>query len=229
MTASLPVGGVAPVDVNGFVGDLAAKLAELRLRAACFGCNTAVDAPPALVSGAVFGMCGACYDATASVADAARQQRRLTAASVLRGLIGALVGGLIGSIAWILIGTIGFYASIAGLVIAWAAMTGYKLLKGGNNTTAPIVIGVAVLVSVLFAEAAGIVIQIMKADLGEGYHAGLRDAIRILPLMLRDGDTVVSLLPNLGLGLLFAGLGSWRPLRNLYRQGAAPIVDIRRP
>jgi hypothetical protein len=33
----------------------------------------------------------------------------------------------------------------------------------------------------------------------------------------------------LGLGLLFAGLGSWRLLRNLHRQGAAPVVEVRRP
>ena len=85
------------------------------------------------------------------------------------------------------------------------------------------------LVSVLFGEAAGIVIQIIKAGTAQGYNLNVGDAVRVLPMMLRDGGTIASLLPNLGLGLLFAGLGSWRLLRNLYRQGAAPIVDVRRP
>ena len=229
VTASLPVGGVAPADVTGLLDDLAAKLAELGLRSACFGCNTAVSAPPALVGSTALGMCGACFDKAAAAAEAVRQQRQMAPSSVARGFIGALAGGLVGSVAWILLGVLGIYASIAGLAIAWAAITGYKLFKGGINTAAPIVIGAAVLVSVLFGEAAGIVIQIIKAGTAQGYNLNVGDAVRVLPMMLRDGGTIASLLPNLGLGLLFAGLGSWRLLRNLYRQGAAPIVDVRRP
>lgn len=229
VTASLQVGGVAPVDVDGLLNDLSAKLAELGLRSACFSCNTAVSAPPALVGSTAFGMCGACYEKAAAVAETVRQQRQMGPSSVARGFIGALAGGLVGSIAWIVLGVLGIYASIAGFAIAWAAITGYRLFKGGINTAAPIVIGAAALIAVLFGEAAGIVIQIIKAGTAQGYDLGVAGAIRILPAMLGDGDTIRSLLPNLGLGLLFAGLGSWRLLSNLYRQGAAPIVDVRRP
>jgi hypothetical protein len=229
VTVTLPVGGVAPVDVISFISDLAAKLPELGLRAACFSCNTAVAAPPALLGDAALGMCGACYDKAVAAAVAVRNERRLTASSLVRGFLGALAGGLVGSVAWILIGTLGFYASIAGFVIAWAAIKGYKLLKGGTSTAAPFLIGAAIIASVLFAEAAGIVIQVMKAGAGPGYDVSVGAAVRILPEILRDGDTIVSLLPNLGLGLLFAGLGSWRLLRTLYRQGAAPVVEMRRP
>ncbi len=229
ISVGLPAGGVAPVDIGGFLDALVTKLKELGLRPGCFNCNTAVGAPAALVNGAAYPLCGSCYDKLKTASVAAEEQRKPGPSAILRGLVGALAGGLLGSVLWILLGTIGFYASIAGLAIAWAASRGYTLLKGGLNRATPFVIGAVILFSVLFAEAAGIVIQLLKAGRSQGYDVGIRAAILALPAVLSDGDVLVGMLPSLGLGFLFAGLGSWRLLRNLHRQAAAPLPDVRRP
>ncbi|MGA2641745.1 MAG: hypothetical protein ABSG21_12690 [Spirochaetia bacterium] len=228
ISASLPVVSASSSDIDGFLDALVVKLEELGLRPGCFNCNEAIHAPAALVNGAAFGLCDACYNKLQAVRDAALRERKRAPVSVVRGFLGALVGGLLGSAVWILIGSIGFYAGIAGLAIAWAAFTGYKLLKGPPNRASPFVIGASIILSVLFAEAAGLVLQIMKEAAAQKYHISLIDGIRILPAVLQQGDATSSILLNLSIGLVFAGLGSWRLLRTLYRQTAAPIIEVRR-
>jgi hypothetical protein len=228
VTASLNVGGASPADAAGFLDALAAKLHELGMRPGCFECNTAVSSPPALVNGAVFPLCGSCFDRLQGQASAEAERRRVTPSSVARGILGALLGALAGSVAWIAIGALGFYASIAGLAIAWMAAKGYAVLKGGVFRATPFIVAGAVLAAIVFAEGSGVVIQIVKAARSQGYDIGVDGAIRLLPAVLSDGETLVGMLPNFGLGLVFGALGSWRTLRNLHRAAATPVPVVSR-
>lgn len=72
------------------------------------------------------------------------------------GLVGAFFGAALGGILWILIGHIGFYAWIAGIMAIFAAFKGYTMLSGGkiSKWVVPIVyvIVLAVLVASGFIE-----------------------------------------------------------------------------
>ena len=47
------------------------------------------------------------------------------------GLVGALIGGLLGGAAIVLIGQLGYVASISGVVLAFCTLKGYELLNNG--------------------------------------------------------------------------------------------------
>ena len=229
LTAILPASGLEWAGIGGFIDEFAARLSELGLADACWSCDAARETSPALTGPAAFWLCGECYDRIEAASNAAKDARRIDAGRVAVGLLGALAGGLAGSILWVLIGVAGFYASFAGFAIAWAAVKGYGLVKGKTNAAAPWIIGASILVSMLAAETVGLVIQIVRAGREEGLPIGILDGFRLLPLFLRDAGVFGEAVKNLLLGLLFAGLGSWRIVRELAAAARTPVVEIRRP
>lgn len=229
ISAILSSSGLEPADLGLFLDDLAARLSELGLADACWSCNHARETAPALSGPAAYWLCDDCYGKVEAASNAAKDARRIDSGRVAVGFLGALAGGLAGSVLWVLIGIAGFYASFAGLAIAWAAVKGYGLVKGKPNAATPWIIGVSVVVSMLAAESVGLVIQIVKAGREQGLPVGVLDGIRLLPLFLSDPGIAGEATQNLLLGLLFAGLGSWRIVRELAAAARTPIVEIERP
>ncbi len=229
ITAVLPAAGLEWAGIEGFIDELAARLSELGLAEACWSCNEARETAPALSGPAAWWLCGDCYGKIEAASNAAKDARRIDAGRVAVGFLGALAGGLAGSVLWVLIGIAGFYASFAGLAIAWAAVKGYGLVKGKPNAATPWIIGASILVSMVAAEATGIAIQIVRAGREQGVPVGALDGFRLLPLFLTDSGIAGEAIKNLLLGLLFAGLGSWRIVRELAASAKTPVVEIRRP
>lgn len=128
--------------------------------------------------------------------------------------VASLIGALIGSLLWILIGLAGFVASIAGYAIAFCAFKGYVLAKGKWSRLGIILNIVAILVAFLFAEFVGLYISLHKADIGV---ENLQYYILWLKLYITDPEVITIILKDLGLGLLFIVLGSYRTIINNYK------------
>ncbi|MDR2210983.1 MAG: hypothetical protein LBO65_05875 [Spirochaetaceae bacterium] len=145
--------------------------------------------------------------------------------SYVIGSIGALVGALLGSIVWILIGLLGYYASIGGVAISYASFAGYTKLGGKSNKAAIIIIAISVLIAVVFAELAGLGIEIMKYLKSKDVQVSLSELIQIMGELLKEGESIGDMIRSMLLGLLFAGLGSLGLLKNISQ--AAKEADMK--
>lgn len=65
------------------------------------------------------------------------------------GFLASLVGALIGSIVWIIIGMLGFVASIAGVAISYCAFKGYEIAKGKLTRKGIVLNVVAIIIAFL--------------------------------------------------------------------------------
>lgn len=157
-------------------------------------------------------LCGDCYR------NLAEKIRRESDApnNYLTGFLGSLVGALIGSVAWIAIGAVGFYASIAGYAIAFAAFKGYEMGKGKKTSVGIALNVVSIVAALAFAQYAGIFIEFVKEYPGLTVPA----FVLVTPDLFADPGFLKALLPDIGLGLLFAVLGTYRTIKNNYQSAA---------
>lgn len=131
----------------------------------------------------------------------------------IKGLIFSLTGALIGSVVWIIIGALGFFASIAGLAISYCAFKGYDMAKGKYSKIGIVINIVSILLAFLFAQYAVVFIEFAKELPG----LTLKDFMYSTPYLFKDPEFIKAILPNLGFGLLFAVLGSYRTIANNIR------------
>jgi hypothetical protein len=125
-------------------------------------------------------------------------------ASVLPGLIGALLGSIPGVLLWIIIGQIGYIAGICGFLMVRGAIFGYTKLAGGIDRRGEILSTIVAVFMPLVAEYLGIAVSVYRT-----FHSvdgtTVADAFASVPLNLADPDIVRGLLINLVIGyVLFA-------------------------
>ncbi len=141
------------------------------------------------------------------------EKDKLAKNNYIKGLLASLIGALIGSAIWIIIGALGFFASIAGLAISYCAFKGYGIAKGKLTRKGIILNVIAIVIAFLFAQYAVLFIQFMK----EFENMDLFGFIILTPVIFSDLEFVKSLLPDIGLGILFAFLGTYRTIINNYK------------
>lgn len=154
-----------------------------------------------------------CSECGSKLIDTLEQQKN-AANNYLVGFAGALIGSVIGSIAWILIGLAGFYASIAGYLIAFCSFKGYKLLKGKITVVGVIINVCTILLAFLFANYIGLFFELRKS-LDELTFSVFN---QIMPLVIKEPGVIKELLLNLGLGLLFIVLGSYKTIQTFFQE-----------
>ncbi|MHB8962054.1 MAG: hypothetical protein ACYC5K_02765 [Saccharofermentanales bacterium] len=137
--------------------------------------------------------------------------------SYLTGTIGALLGSMVGAALWLLVSYLGFYASLVGFVMAYLAQFGYKLFRGRIHKGMPFIIMISVIIGVLAANTVEIAIGLMQdPEMG----LTLTEALKIAPQAFYNTEYfyVGKVWGNVGLGMLFAVLGSWRTIRDLFAE-----------
>ena len=136
------------------------------------------------------------------------------------GVLGAAVGGVIGAIPWAIVGYFGWFVGWLGFLIGIAAKKGYEIGKGRETKAKGITIIVVVICAVILAELAGIIVSLTAAYME--YGAPLGDAIvgsfLILPEVVADSEVLPSVLFDIGLGLVFAFLGVFSTLRQIFAE-----------
>ncbi|MBR7122013.1 MAG: hypothetical protein IKC95_00930 [Oscillospiraceae bacterium] len=136
--------------------------------------------------------------------------------SYFNGTIGAILGMLIGAVAWGFVLAAGYLASLVGLAMGWLSAKGYDLFRGKQGKGKVAILIVCILVGVLLGTVLGEGISLYFAiSAGELPFYTPAD---IPALLIYDFTYVaeyrIGVLTNVGLGLLFAGLGVFALLRN---------------
>jgi len=133
--------------------------------------------------------------------------------NVFTGLIGALIGAAIGGASIVLLGQLGYVASISGLILAFCALKGYELLGKGRGTVGTILCILLMLLTPYLANRIGWALEIAEAftiSFGEAFGS-VHEVIDMLEL---TGDYF----KDLGMVYLFVAIGAIGTLRGAFRK-----------
>lgn len=183
----------------------------------CSECGTEIAAGRwVLVNGIAYYMHDACAEKVSrEIEDENTRQKEEDTGSYISGTVGALLGALVGSVLWALVLSAGYVASIVGFVIGWLAEKGYNLLKGKQGKGKVAILIIAVIVGVIvgnFALDAYDIMMMITSGEVEGVSIAQIPLI-ILYTLIDNSEYLSYTLGNIGIGLLFAGLGVFSLLR----------------
>ena len=182
-----------------------------------------------LVNGAAYHLHPGCAQRMIrDIAIEEEQERQADTGSYARGLVGALLGAVVGAVVWALVLSIGYVASIIGLLIGWLAERGYRLLRGKNGKGKVAILIVAILLGIFLGTIGGEAIavsQIIAA--GEIPGAAMADIpLLIFYTLVEYPDYLMQVLGNIGVGILFAFLGTFFLLRKASKETGTKVKDL---
>lgn len=173
------------------------------------------------------GICYPLHDSCAqavqeAVSEGNAEKSRLDSGNYITGTLGALAGAAIGAVVWALVLNAGYVASLVGLLIGWLAEKGYNLARGRQGRGKVWILILVILLGVALGTFGSDAIEIAKL-LSEGALPGFgyqEIPLFILALLADNGDYRRAVLYNLGMGVLFAGLGVFFILRQAAAEGS---------
>ena len=135
--------------------------------------------------------------------------------NVLAGVVGAFLFSLVGGILWFVLYQIGYVASVSGLVGVVCAVKGYTFFaKTKDESKKCLIISVISAVIILVISWYFCVAYDIYLAYQDWFAAGEVDftvtffeAVRLIPYFFEDTELLVAYLKDLGLGVLFAGIG----------------------
>lgn len=135
--------------------------------------------------------------------------------NILAGAVGAFLFSLVGGILWFVLYQIGYVASVSGLIGVVCAVKGYTFFaKTKDESKKCLIISVISAVIVLVISWYFCVAYDIYLAYQDWFAAGEVDftvtffeAIRLIPYFFEDTELLVAYLKDLGLGVLFAGIG----------------------
>lgn len=196
-------------DVGAFLNELAAKIAEIDGKCICSNCENTENLS-FYSNKIVYSLL--CDDCGTDLMNQLDNDKK-SDPNYVKGFLASLIGGLIGSALWILIGSFGFFASIAGFAISYCAFKGYGLVKGKFSRAGIILNVIAIIIAFLFAQYAGIFIELAK----EYENLTFQKFLLVTPDLFTDLEFLKALIPDMGLGLLFVFLGTYRTISQNYK------------
>lgn len=163
------------------------------------------------------------------VAESEEVQKLERTGSYASGTVGAFLGSVLGAVVWAIVLSLGYMASLVGLLIGWLSEKGYNLLKGkqGKGKIAILIIAIifGVLLGTFAADAFTIIGMINDGSLyGLSY---LDIPVFIVMLMVEDSEYLIGTLGNIVLGLVFAALGVYSLLKKAGNAvSGTKIIDL---
>ena len=206
------------------VADLGSAFARLDLHGGCRLCTAEGGLETVRIGSNPTAICPECH-AKLKAEFAGIVERNDFEGNYFTGTVGALLGALVGAAAWLLVSYLGYYASIVGFVMAFLAQSGYRLLKGRIGRAMPAIVLLSVVFGLFVANTVEIAIGLMQdPEIGLTFL----ESLRIAPLAFVDSEMfyVGRVWGNLGVGLLFALLGSWRTIRGLVGEAKGDIYQV---
>ncbi len=129
--------------------------------------------------------------------------------NVVTGTVGALIGSAIGAAAIILLGQLGYIASISGLILAICALKGYELLGGKLSTKGIIISLILIAVVPYLADRLSLAISLSSELESMGIALSLGESWQIIPELLEEDASLKSeYTGNLVKLYLFVALGA---------------------
>lgn len=135
--------------------------------------------------------------------------------NILAGVVGAFLFSLVGGILWFVLYQVGYLAAISGLIGVVCAVKGYTFFaKTKNESVRCVIISIITTVIVLAISWYLCVAFDIYNVYQEWFAAGEVDftytffeSVQVVPYFFEDSEILIAYLKDLGLGLLFAGLG----------------------
>lgn len=194
------------ISLSSFINGIADCFVKNNLNCKCEHCESSDGLSFYNIGIAPFLLCFNCFNSFNNYLEEEKNQER----HYLLGFLCSLAGAIIGSFLWILIGAIGFVASIAGAAIAYGAFKGYELAKGKKTVFGTIIIIISILIAFMIAETVGLYIDCLKEF---ETFISIRYFFYLLSILFEDSDFIIEMIKDLGIGLIFATLGSFRTIK----------------
>lgn len=144
--------------------------------------------------------------------------------NIVAGVVGAFLGSLIGVACVVIIGQLGYVASISGLIMAVCALKGYELLGGTLSRKGAAISMVLILAMTYFAHQLSWAIALAEAMEGE---LGIWESFRAIPQLLKSG--MLERAPywgDLAMLYLFTLLGAVPTVINGLKNAEAPETPL---
>lgn len=216
--------------VAEFLSDFSQFLKNAGYSSACAFCEKTEGLGYTAQEDRVMETCPECHEKLAGIFSEMKQERAQTG-SYLRGVAGAVLGGVIGIIPWVVLGMINFIAAISGAIMAYLSYKLYILFKGKRDKG---MLYIIVVVLIVFTYLAVIVNQtITDYNLMSSFERGIITPFELFtyeifgPFDPVNFDIGVYWL-QLGLGWLFAGIGSYTYLKNIRKESTGKDLEVKR-
>lgn len=196
--------------IDIFLSDLSKVLEEIEAKNICNFCENTENIDLYVSSKVHSFLCLSCGEKLLTDL----QEEKNIKPKYLLGFFASLVGALIGSVVWVVLGMLGFIASLAGYAIAYGAFYAYKKVNSKYTKLAIILNVVAIIIAFLFAQYSGIVFEVLREYKADGIT--FSDPILYTNYLFTNKEFIVALLPDFGFGILFAFLGSFRTIKDNY-------------
>ena len=165
------------------------------------------------------------------IAEDFKEQNKLTKekSSLGKGFLGALIGGILGAIPWAIVYYFGWFVGWLGFLIGYLAQKGYSKFGGKSRKATIAVIGLAIIISVFFAqflgECIGVGYYILNGEI-PGYTLAEAPGLVFYVLSI-DSEVAGSFFANIGIGMIFAALGTFSILKNISKEAGANTPNIK--
>lgn len=185
----------------------------------CSSCGLELNGTgvPALMNGAVYMLHEGCLNRDDEQLNAVKEEKQKQG-SVAIGTVGAFIGAIIGAIPWTVASYFGWFVGWFGFFIGIASKKGYELLGGKETRAKGIAIIISTVLCVILAESIAIMIgmAVMWSQEGETYSV-LDVVYTYIYVLSIDSSVLTSVLADMGLGLVFAALGTWSTISEIFR------------
>lgn len=163
-----------------------------------------------MVNGIAYHLHTACADRVRRNVELSNEQRASEdSGSYATGLLGSLLGAALGAVVWAVVLSLGYIASVVGLLIGFLAEKGYNLCKGkqGKGKIAILILAIVfgVVLGTFLAESYGLFDLISSGSVPGLEISDIPETI--VYLFAVDGEYRGIVLKNVVMGLLFAALG----------------------
>lgn len=186
----------------------------------CCGGELAEDGVNVLINGVVYRMHPQCIDKVEHEQSENAEMLKSTG-SVASGTVGAVIGGIIGAIPWAVASYFGWFVGWLGFLIGIAAKKGYELMKGKETKAKAVVIIITVVLAVIAAEYVSLLTGLCSYLANDAEFAGesysvLQVAQLLNYTLLTSSEYLTSVLIDVALGLVFAGLGVFQTIKSIF-------------
>lgn len=136
--------------------------------------------------------------------------------NMITGIVGALFGAALGAIVIILLGQMGFIASISGWILAVCTFKGYELLGRRLSIKSAIICLILIIITPYFADRLEWAMMLRESWDNE---ISLGEAFTIVPeLIAMDATIKAEYIKNLLMLYVFAALGAFGTVRDLFKR-----------
>lgn len=196
------------IQIKDFLENFTSELLDLKLSNTCTTCHEPSQITFIKINNQIINNCERCINKLESEISQVIGRPN----NYILATIGAFLGAMIGSIAWIIIGYIGFVSSIGGVAIAYAAITGYDFFKGKQSKLKALILAVSIIFGVFFAEYIGVMMSSFKLDPSWTISLWIQQT----PYLFLEDNLLNDMLPSIGMGLLFAGIGTFKMIKEIF-------------